>query len=407
MTDSTPTSTAGAPARHSLWTRDFLVISSVGFLNSVCFLLLMIVISKVATDRFQVSPAVAGLAASIFIIGAFVTRPFLGKWINQIGWTRTLYLGSIFNLLLTLAYLGANSSFLLLLVRFLHGAAQSASAMAINTMIASALPRERYGEGIGYFTLGQTISTAIGPFVGLMLIGHGGFDAIVIVCAVLSAVSLLLVPLLHVREPRLTSEQLAESKGLSLASFMERSAVPVALAIMMTYLCYSSVSSFLALYAEHIRVTTAAKAFFVVYAAVVFLSRPVTGKRFDTRGENSVMYAFTAIFALSLGVLAVATHGAVLLLSAAIMGLGFGALQFAGRAVIIKITPLHRMGQAVSTFYIFGDIGLGIGPLVCGFLISWIGYRGMYGAMAALAAVSIALYHVLHGKRVVKASSET
>lgn len=398
MTGSSATNTSDSPAPQTLWTRSFTVICIINFLNSVCFLLLMTVLSKVATDRFQVSPAVAGLAAGIFIIGAFVTRPFLGKWINHIGWTRTLYLGSIFGLLLSLAYFAANSTFLLLVVRFLHGAAHSASTMAINTMVASTLPRGRYGEGIGYFTLGQTVSTAVGPFAGLILIEHGGFNCIVITCAVISAISLLCVPFLGVRQPPLTTEQLAESKGFGISSFIELQTVPVALAMMITYLCYSSVSSFLVLYAEHSHLTNAAKVFFPVYAAVVLLSRPVTSKRFDTRGENSVMYIFTAIFALGLGILALATHGAVLLLSAAIMGLGFGALQFAGRAVIIKITPLHRMGQAVSTFYIFGDIGLGIGPLVCGLLIPWIDYRGMYGAMAALAAASIGLYHVLYGR---------
>ena len=46
------------------------------------------------------------------------------------------------------------------------------------------IPRERYGEGIGYFTLGQTLSTAIGPAIGLLLIGRGGFDPIIIICSV-------------------------------------------------------------------------------------------------------------------------------------------------------------------------------------------------------------------------------
>jgi MFS family permease len=57
------------------------------------------------------------------------------------------------------------------------------------------------------------------------------------------------------------------------------------------------------------------------------------------------------------------------------------------------------MGQATSTFYIFGDTGLGLGPLLCGLLIPWIGYRGMYGVMAAVAVVSLVLYHTLHGRR--------
>ena len=209
---------SGTAGKRSLWTRSFVVISLVNFLNSVVFLLLMIVMSKVATDRFGVSPAVAGLSASIFIIGSFVTRPFLGKRIHHIGQTKILYIGSFLSLALILVYFVADSTALLLVVRFLHGAAHGTTALATGTIIAGVVPRERYGEGIGYFTLGQTLSTAIGPFVGLLLIRHGGFDPIIITCAVLAAVSLVVLPLLRVKDLELTAEQWPRPRGSSSAT---------------------------------------------------------------------------------------------------------------------------------------------------------------------------------------------
>ena len=106
-------------AGGNLWTRSFVIIWLVNFLNAVCFLLLMIVMSKVATDRFDASPAMAGLSASIFVIGAFVLRPVLGKRIHQIGQTKTLYIGSFLSVAFTLAYFAVSSNELLLLMRFL------------------------------------------------------------------------------------------------------------------------------------------------------------------------------------------------------------------------------------------------------------------------------------------------
>jgi MFS family permease len=388
---------AGA-ARQSLWTKSFVIVSLVNFLNSVVFLLLMIVMSKVATDRFDASPALAGLSASIFVIGSFVTRPFLGKRIHHIGQTRILYIGSFLSLGLTLAYFAANNNGLLLLIRFLHGAAHGTTALAIGTIIAGVVPRERYGEGIGYFTLGQTLSTAIGPFVGLLLLRHGGFEPIIITCAALMALSLVVLPFLRVKNLELTAEQITETKGFKLSNYIEPRTVPIGLALMLTWLCYSSVSSFLALYSEKTGLTAAAGVFFIVYAVVVFFTRPVVGRRFDAKGENSVMYAAMIVFAVGLAILAIATHSAVLLLAAAVMGLGFGTVQACGRALMIKVTPLHRMGQATSTFYLFGDTGLGVGPLLCGLLIPVTGYRGMYGIMAAVAVASVVLYHALHGR---------
>jgi MFS family permease len=387
-----------APGGSSLWTRSFVVIWFVNFLNSVVFLLLMIVMSKVATDRFAVSPAVAGLSASIFVVGSFVLRPFLGKRIHHIGQTRLLYAGTFLSLLLTLAYFPANSVGLLLLVRLLHGAAHGAALLAIGTIIAGVVSRERYGEGLAYFTLGTTVSTAIGPFIGLLVVRNGGFDPIIITCAALMALSLALLPLLRVKDPELTAEQRAETKGFKLTNYIEPRAVPVGLTLMLGFLCYSSVSSFLALYSEETGLTTAAGVFFIVYAVVIFFTRPLVGRRFDEKGENSVMYAAIVVFALGLVILAVATHGSVLLLAAAVLGLGFGTIQACGRAVTVKVTPLHRMGQATTTFYTFCDIGLGVGPLLCGLLIPVTGYRGMYGIMAAVTAASVVLYHLWHGR---------
>ncbi len=392
--------------RQPLWTRSFVIISLINFLQSVCFLLLMIVMSKIATDRFGTSPALAGLSASIFVIGAFVTRPVLGKRIHDIGQTKTLYIGSFLSVALTLLYFAASSDALLLLIRFLHGAAHGTAALATGTIVAGVVPRERYGEGIGYFTLGQTLSTAIGPAVGLLLLRHGGFNSIIITCSVIAMIALVILPLLGVKDLKLTVEQAAESKGFKLSNYIEPKAVPIGVALLFAYLCQSSVSSFLAMYSEDIQLTSAAGAFFLVYAVVIFLTRPVVGRRFDARGENSVMYLATLTFALSLGIIAIANHGWILLLGAAVMGLGFGTIHACGRALTVKVTPLHRMGQATSTFYVFGDTGLGLGPLLCGLLIPFTGYRGMYGVMAGVAVLSLLLYHTLHGRHMGRSRAE-
>ena len=389
-------------AKHSLWTRSFVVIWVVNFLNAVCFLLLVIVMSKVATDRFGASPAIAGLSSSIFVIGSFATRP-LGKSIHRIGQTKILYIGLFLSVVLTLAYFFVNSAATLLLVRFLHGAAHGTAMLAVGTIVAGVVPAKRYGEGIGYFTLGQTLSTAVGPAIGLLLIGHGGFDPVIIICAVAAGISLLLVPFARVKDLQLTPEQAAETSGFKLSNYIEPKAVPIGLALMVAFVSYSSVSSFLALYTEEIGMTTAAGAFFLVYAIVIFFTRPFIGRRFDVQGENSVIYPAMLIFAVGLAILALATHGSVLLVAAAVLGLGFGAITSSGRALTVKVTPLHRMGQATSTFYVFGDTGLGLGPLLCGLLIPVTGYRGMYGVMAAIAVGALVIYHIMYGRHMGRA----
>ena len=92
-------------------------------------------------------------------------------------------------------------------------------------------------------------------------------------------------------------------------------------------------------------------------------------------------------------------HGYTLLLAAALIGLGFGAIQSSTQAISVKITPQHRMGLANSTYFVFSDIGMGIGPLAVGFIIPFTGYRGIYMLMAVFAVVCLLLYYLLHGKK--------
>lgn len=391
--------TSAAPARRKLLTRNFVVLTLENFLIAMNYYLLIVAVSKFATDEFGVSTALAGFSASIFVVGGLVARPLCGKWIHRVGQTGTLYAGALLSLVMTLLYFAATSVGLLLIIRFVHGASFGILTVAAGTIIAGVVPRERYGEGIGYFGLSVTVATGIGPFIGLLLGRHGSFDAIIIACSIAAAIGVLILPLLSLKDPELTKEQLEETKGVRLRNFIEPSVIPIGLVTMLLYLCYASVVSFLALYSEEIQLETAAGYFFVVYAAAMFVTRPFVGRRFDLKGENAIIYPAIPVFAAGLLVFSQARQGAVLLLAAAIIGIGLGAVTSSGQTLVAKITPPHRLGLANSTFLMLADIGVGVGPLLCGFLIAVTGYRGMYVVMTGVAAACLVLYHVLYGGR--------
>lgn len=385
--------------KPKLWTKEFIIIAFINFLVAINFYLLMVVISGFAMNKFDSSPSEAGFTASIFIIGALFARMFAGKWIVRIGYKKILCMGLIASLVMTFLYFGVNSVISLLTVRFLHGAAFGIITTATGTIVANIIPKGRSGEGIGYYGLSTTLATAIGPFWGIFLSRHGSFSMIFASCAITLVISLLISPFFSLPKMELTEEQLEEMKGFKFNNFFEANVIPIATVSMLIFICYSSIVSFLSVYSQEIHLVDAASFFFIVYAAVILISRPVIGRLFDLKGENSIMYSAILIFIIGIILFSQAHHGFVLLLAGALLGLSIGAIQSSTQAISVKITPHYRMGLAHSTYFMLADIGMGIGPLLAGLVIPFTDYREMYMGMAIVGAGCLLLYYFVHGRK--------
>ena len=188
-------------------------------------------------------------------------------------------------------------------------------------------------------------------------------------------------------------------KGFKLKDFFEIKAVPISIIIAIMGFAYSGILSFINSYAKEIDLIDTASFFFIVYAVFILISRPFTGRLLDKKGDNIVMYPALILFVIGLVTLSQAHHGFTLLLAGALIGLGFGTMSSCCQAIAIKESPRHRVGLATSTFFVFMDSGVGIGPFLLGFIIPIVGFRGLYLTLAVVVFASIFLYYVLHGKK--------
>lgn len=388
-----------ADTRERLWTKDFLIVFGVNFLLFLCFYLLVVIIPSYAIDEFHVSDGIAALGSSIFVIGALLGRIAAGRLMENVGRRRMLFTGLIFFTILSLCYFFISSITTLLVIRFFHGLAFALASTATGTISASLIPHSRRGEGTGYYGVSIIVASAIGPFLGVLISNNSSVTGNFVLCAVLAVLSLLAGLFLNVPKLTLTAEQKSEMKGFKISNFFEPKAIPIAITILFMGLAYSSILSYLKLYAGQINLTEVVSFFFIVYAVVVILTRPFTGKWFDKHGVNFVMYPAIICFIIAMILLSRVHSGLILLLSAVFVGLGYGTTQASAQAYAVKKSPVHRMGLATSTFYIFLDLGIGVGPFLLGFLTPFIGYRGMYMAMAALLVVSFFVYYVMVGRK--------
>lgn len=384
-----------------LWTKDFITASVINFFVFLIHFLLLVTIASYAVDKFHASTNIAGLVAGIFIIGALIGRLGTGRIIEDIGSKRILIVSTLFFIITSVLYFAAINLFLLIIIRFLHGIVFGVASTATGTIVAQIIPHGRRGEGIGYYSIGAILAVALGPFVGVLLIQHVDFKMIFIFNSILAVISFAIS--FVVSEPTYESprqDQVKAVKSFQISNFLEFKAIPISIIILVIGFSYSGVLTFISLYTKQIHLEEAASFYFLVYAITVLLSRPFSGRLFDIRGANFVVYPCLFIFAMGMLLFSQANQGISLLLAGAIIGFGYGNFISCAQAISIKEVPPHRFGLATSTYFIFVDLGFGVGPYLLGSLVPFTGYRGLYLMMTIVILATIPLYYFLHGRKV-------
>lgn len=72
-------------AKARLWTRDFVAVTLANFFLMINYFMLIVVMADYAMTTFDTSPALAGAASGMFIVGALVARLFAGAFMTTWG----------------------------------------------------------------------------------------------------------------------------------------------------------------------------------------------------------------------------------------------------------------------------------------------------------------------------------
>ncbi|OTG61981.1 MFS transporter [Acinetobacter sp. ANC 3903] len=385
-----------------LWTRNFILVSSINFQLVLTFYLLVVVIVGYAVAELGATTAQAGLVSGLFIVGTLIGRLLVGKFLERFGHKTTMIVGLIGFLIFSGFYFIPLNVAALLGVRFMHGFMMGMASTVLGTIIAQILPPTRRGEGIGYYSMSSTLGTAIGPFLAIWMMLHVGYNAIFALSTFIAMCCLIVALMIQVpnlpQHPKTVETQVSVKKPSFISQFIEMKALPISIIMLLASICYSGVLSFINFYAKEIDLVETASFFFLMYAIAILISRPFTGPLMDRKGENIIMYPAFIIMAIALILLSQAHSSFMLLLCAGLLGFGYGNIQSVCQTVAVKSANIERMGFATSTFFIFLDAGLGFGPYFIGQALGYISYSQLYfySAMAVLACIVI--YFLLHGR---------
>ncbi len=389
--------------KEKLFNTGFITITTINFIVFLIYYCFVVITAKFATSELGASPAQAGFAAGIYIIGTLIARLYIGKKLELIGRKQMLRFGAIIYLVTTIAYLISTNIIILDTVRFLNGFAYGTISTAANAIVTAYIPKSRNGEGINYYGLSTSLAAAIGPFIGILLLPIVGFKSVIILAIVLSVLVTVACYLFPVQNIELTDDHKKLLNSWSLNTFIEYKVLFISIVAFLIGLSYSSVLGFLSIYADNLGLSTAGAFFFVVYALIITLTRPFAGQIFDAKGENAVMYPSFIFLAIGLLTLSYTTTSFMLLLSGALIGLGYGTFMSNGQAVCLKLVESSKVSIALSTYFIGLDLGLGFGPYALGTVHSFLSYSGIYVLCAVLTVAVAILYAIFYKGKDAKA----
>ena len=153
----------------TLFTRDFLLVAAITLCSSLNYFTILINITAFAISSFGATTAQAGASAGLYVIGGLASRLLLGKYVEFVGRKRMLIMALFGALFMSFMYFIVSSLFMLFVIRLLHGITYGVASTCTSDIIAKIVPPSRRGEGLGYYALSITISTAVGPLLGMTL----------------------------------------------------------------------------------------------------------------------------------------------------------------------------------------------------------------------------------------------
>ncbi|WP_074600100.1 MFS transporter [Sediminibacillus halophilus] len=381
-------------SRAKLWSLSFVFAIIANALLFMIFEMLLPTL-PLFVNEIGGSATDVGLITGVFMVSAILIRPFAGYLLKLVNKKYLLIFGIIINAISTGMYYFADNVNTLLIIRLVHGLGFGLATTYFATLVAEIIPKERRGEGMGYFGVGETVAISIGPMIGISILEFFEFShlflgglAVLLLAAFLAALTKSSKQLNNKVEPQHMKVKLLEKRVI----------IPALLTLLIG-VAASSIMSFFSLYAIEKEFSGIGWFFFII-ALASFLVRLVSGKLFDRHGPSVILIPGSILASTGFIVLYLAQADFTFYVSAGLYGLGFGAIFPAIQTWCMNLVEEHEHEYAMSTFFNFFDFGIGIGSLLLGILVTNFSYSVVYLVGMAFYIAFLLLYlYIMYNQR--------
>lgn len=370
----------GTYYKEKLWTKNFVVLLIINALIFFSFQLyspsLPPYLKSIGVDESHL-----GWYTALSMFAALLTRPFVGVMLDCYGRKHIFLFGlTMVFIIVTLMYFFP-FALPLLILRFFQGMGWGIISTSAATLAADNIPKKRFGEGIGYFSLSSSLALAIAPAIALSL--H--IDVLFILSACFMFLTIIFALILKYNV-------ISFSGACEHFKFrFEKTALIPTCIIFFTNICYGSVVTFLVIYSKSCGIENISS-YYLIYAVTLMITRPNIGKLVDKNLHLQVM--MLGIFSLITALAVIAFSQSIYLfdLGAVFYGIGQGAVLTTSQTLSVINAPEDRIGMASATFAMGFDVGIGFGAIFSGLLVTWFNYSGMFLSLIAAPVLAAMIF---------------
>lgn len=363
--------------QEKLWTRDFILFCLSYLLMAAGFYFLLPVLPMYVTQVLEEDKTKIGYIIGLYALSALLIRPFSGYALDTFGRRKVYVISMLLYALSMFLYSYATTFLLLLTLRFLHGFTWGMVTTGGGTIPADLIPARRRGEGIGYFGLSITLSMALGPMLGLWILGDNNFSMLFYVAFGISIASLVLAYMVKYPTVAKASEPTNQAPRKNKQMF-EAKASHASVVVFLFGFAYASIFAFAAVFSSETGVGHSGM-FFLLLAIGVSISRPYAGKLMDKKGPQQIMLLSFVLGFVGFMLLSATGHSLVVYLTAGfIIGLGCGSVIPTLQTMVMNMVMPERRGVANATYYAAVDLGIGLGSIILGYVADWASTAQMF-----------------------------
>lgn len=305
-----------------------------------------------------------GLIIALFTLTAGLSRPFSGRLTDTLGRVPVMAFGSLVCFVCGFLYpvLSTVSGFLFL--RLLHGFSTGFKPTATAAYVADIVPKERWGEALGFHGIFFSTGLAIGPAIGSTIKLSYSMNILFYASSMMALLSIVII--LRTKETLQHRKKFSFSLlKISKEDIFDKGVVPAAIVTFLSYTAYGVLLTLIPDWSEHLGIANKGL-FFMVLTISSLVIRFVAGKLSDQYGRIIVINIGLVFLFVSMMIVGYADTFFGLMLGSAIYGVSAGILTPALNAWTVDLSHPEHRGKALATMYIAMEAGIGLAALGAG-----------------------------------------